>query len=55
MEEAITKAKLKENFGIGIIIRTMRVKFLQLQQFMPNTYNIKVAESLALRWCVEVI
>ena len=32
MEEAITKAKLKANFGIGIIIRTMRVKFLQLQQ-----------------------
>ncbi|KAH1225023.1 AP2-like ethylene-responsive transcription factor SNZ [Glycine max] len=32
MEEAITKAKLKANFGIGIIIRTMRVKFWKLQQ-----------------------
>ncbi|KAH1256363.1 Homeobox-leucine zipper protein ATHB-23 [Glycine max] len=24
-------------------------------KFMPNTYSIRVAKSLALRWCIEVI
>ncbi|KAG5145748.1 hypothetical protein JHK84_031291 [Glycine max] len=24
-------------------------------KFMPNTYSIRVVESLALRWCIEVM
>ncbi|KAH1256362.1 Homeobox-leucine zipper protein ATHB-23 [Glycine max] len=34
-------------FVTGILAATTK--------FMPNTYSIRVAKSLALRWCIEVI